>query len=287
MARWRCSPRPATRSAGRVSLIAARPMPSTKRSSSAREASSAGSIAMMGSSPPIRSSVSWPSSPSTPRRASCTGTPRSSTRAAGSFGTTARGGRPACCPLVSPIVQPAAFFRRSAVEAGEVLLRVDLHRFLDYELWLRLHGRDVRFLHLPTALAVDRDHPQRKVRTSDDLFIRESTQLVEEYGPIFGAPRLRRVGGIDAADTWAHRRLGLGAARAGVPVARGRPAPARGATGREPRPGSAHGCAAAVRARRRANRRQLTAVPLTVSRRPRSASRPAMSACCRSRRRLR
>lgn len=99
-------------------------------------------------------------------------------------------------PLVSPIVQPAAFFRRSAVEAGEVLLRVDLHRFLDYELWLRLHGRDVRFLHLPTALAVDRDHPQRKVRTSDDLFIRESTQLVEEYGPIFGAPRLRRVGGM-------------------------------------------------------------------------------------------
>jgi glycosyltransferase involved in cell wall biosynthesis len=99
-------------------------------------------------------------------------------------------------PLVSPIVQPAAFFRRSVIEPADQVLRVDLHRFLDYELWLRLHGRAVRFVHLPAVLAVDRDHPQRKVRTSDDVFSRESAELVAEYGPVFGVPRLRRLGGL-------------------------------------------------------------------------------------------
>jgi len=60
-------------------------------------------------------------------------------------------------PLVSPLVQPATFFRRSAIELGEAVLRVDLHALLDYELWLRLRRRGVRFLHRPTVLAVDRD----------------------------------------------------------------------------------------------------------------------------------
>lgn len=99
-------------------------------------------------------------------------------------------------PLVSPIVQPAAFFRRSVIEPDEPLLRVELHRFLDYELWLRLRTRGVRFVHLPAVVAVDRDHPQRKVRTTDEIFLRESAQLVAEYGPVFAVPRLRRVGGL-------------------------------------------------------------------------------------------
>jgi len=99
-------------------------------------------------------------------------------------------------PLVSPIVQPAAFFRRSVIEPEEPLLRVDLHRFLDYELWLRLHSRGVRFVHLSAVVAVDRDHPQRKVRTTDEIFLCESAQLVAEYGPVFAVPRLRRVGGL-------------------------------------------------------------------------------------------
>jgi glycosyltransferase involved in cell wall biosynthesis len=99
-------------------------------------------------------------------------------------------------PLVSPLVQPAAFFRRSVLEPGEPVLRVDLHRLLDYELWLRLRSRGVRFVHLPAVVAVDRDHAQRKVRAEDELFFRESAQLVEEYGPVFAAPRLRRLGGL-------------------------------------------------------------------------------------------
>ena len=99
-------------------------------------------------------------------------------------------------PLVSPLAQPAAFFRRAAVETGEPVLRIDLHRFLDYELWLRLRSQGVSFVRIPKVLAVDRDHSQRKVRTTDELFGRESAQLVEEYGPVFGVPRLRRVGGL-------------------------------------------------------------------------------------------
>jgi len=99
-------------------------------------------------------------------------------------------------PLVSPMVQPAAFFRASVLEPGEPVLRVDLHRLLDYELWLRLRKRGVRFEHLPTVLAVDRDHAQRKVRAHDEVFFGENAQLVEEYGPVFAASRLRRLGGL-------------------------------------------------------------------------------------------
>jgi glycosyltransferase involved in cell wall biosynthesis len=107
-------------------------------------------------------------------------------------------------PLVSPIVQPAAFFRRSVVRPGEPLLRTELHRFLDYELWLRLRSRAVPFDHLPAVVAVDRDHPERKVRTTDEIFVEESSKLVDEYGPVFAVPRFRRVGGL------ARRAQGLG-----------------------------------------------------------------------------
>jgi glycosyltransferase involved in cell wall biosynthesis len=99
-------------------------------------------------------------------------------------------------PLVSPLVQPAAFFRRSVIEPDETVLRVDLHRTLDYEFWLRLRRRGVQFVHLPVVVAVDRDQPQRKVRAGDDVFLRESVTLVEEYGPVFAAPRRRRVTGL-------------------------------------------------------------------------------------------
>lgn len=99
-------------------------------------------------------------------------------------------------PPVSPLDQPAAFFRRSMIEPGEALLRVDLHRFLDYELWLRLRSRGVRFVHIPAVVAVDRDHPQRKVRTTDELSAQESKQLIEAYGEVFGIRRSRRVRGL-------------------------------------------------------------------------------------------
>ncbi len=108
-------------------------------------------------------------------------------------------------PLLSPISQPAAFFRRSALRPGESLLRTDLQRLLDYEFWLRLRGRGAGFVHLGVVVAVDRDHPHRKVRGPEQLFIEETEQLLREYGPILRYRRLRRIG------SFARRVEGLGA----------------------------------------------------------------------------
>jgi glycosyltransferase involved in cell wall biosynthesis len=112
-------------------------------------------------------------------------------------------------PLLSPISQPAAFVRRSALAADGPPLRVDLQRLLDYELWLRLRRRGARFVHVPVVLAVDRDHPLRKVRSADELFGQEKEVLVAEYGPVFRRRRLRRLGsfvrrvqGLGAVLTW-------------------------------------------------------------------------------------
>lgn len=112
-------------------------------------------------------------------------------------------------PLVSPISQPATFFRRSALRAAEPPLRVGLERTLDYELWLRLRARGVRLRHVNAVLAVDRDHPLRKVRSADELFERERDALAEEYGCTFRRGRfrlvgsfLRRVQGLSAVFTW-------------------------------------------------------------------------------------
>lgn len=87
-------------------------------------------------------------------------------------------------PLISPISQPAAFFRRSALGPDELPLRADLQRRLDYELFLRLRSRGARFVHLPVVVAVDRDHAARKVRGTEDLFVDETEGLIREYGPI-------------------------------------------------------------------------------------------------------
>jgi glycosyltransferase involved in cell wall biosynthesis len=108
-------------------------------------------------------------------------------------------------PFASPISQPATFFRRSLLTDGEPVLRVDLQRMLDYELWLRLHRRGARFVHLPVVLAVDRDHALRKVRMADELFQQEREGLIGEYGRVFHEGRLRRVG------RFVRRVQGLGA----------------------------------------------------------------------------
>lgn len=99
-------------------------------------------------------------------------------------------------PLMSPIGQPSAFFRRSALGPDELPLRAELQRRLDYELWLRLRARGARFVHLPRVLAVDRDQPERKVRGTEDLFVAETEGLIREYGPIVRHRPLERVRGF-------------------------------------------------------------------------------------------
>jgi glycosyltransferase involved in cell wall biosynthesis len=99
-------------------------------------------------------------------------------------------------PLMSPIGQPSAFFRRSALAPDELPLRPELERLLDYELWLRLRSRGARFVHVPVVLGVDRDQPLRKVRDTDDLFVEETEGLIREYGPIIRHRPFERVRGL-------------------------------------------------------------------------------------------
>ena len=57
--------------------------------------------------------------------------------------------------------QPAVFFRRSVADRFG-LLNEDLKYCLDYEYWLRLAARGVRFAHIPRTLAATRLHPTSK-----------------------------------------------------------------------------------------------------------------------------
>jgi len=115
-------------------------------------------------------------------------------------------------PLMSPMPQPGVFFRRSVISPAELPLRVDFQRALDYELWLRLRSRAVRAVRLSAVLAVDRDHPERKVRISDDVFDRERKAMSAEYGTVFRHGPFRRLGslvrrieGLGPVLTWERR----------------------------------------------------------------------------------
>ncbi len=59
------------------------------------------------------------------------------------------------------ICQPAVFLRRRVLEQFGPL-DASLHYCMDYEYWLRLGMRGVRFMHLPVRLAASRLHPANK-----------------------------------------------------------------------------------------------------------------------------
>jgi cellulose synthase/poly-beta-1,6-N-acetylglucosamine synthase-like glycosyltransferase len=63
----------------------------------------------------------------------------------------------------SPIVHPAAAYRRAAVAAGSGYRAGDFPE--DYDLWLRLHAGGARFGKLPQTILRWRDHPRRLTRT--------------------------------------------------------------------------------------------------------------------------
>ena len=110
----------------------------------------------------------------------------------------------------SPISQPAAFIRRTALRLGESLLNEKLHLTLDLELWLRLRSRGCRFLQLRRTLAADRDHRDRKYRTIADASSGEWAWLQSEYGVRFAKPgfalnssaALGRVAGVPSVLGW-------------------------------------------------------------------------------------
>lgn len=91
---------------------------------------------------------------------------------------------------VSPLVQPAVFFRRAAVADG--FLREDLDLAMDYELWVRLR-RTGEFARIDRILAIDRDYAQAKSRARMGELADELRRISEMHGvPLDDRSGLRR-----------------------------------------------------------------------------------------------
>jgi hypothetical protein len=104
--------------------------------------------------------------------------------------------------LHNVIVQPAVFFRRSAIEQQFVDEEFDYA--MDRELWLRL-GRRFTFARLGKVVGIDRHHLARKTSARPDLVQADRERLIERYGSgriVASDPRLKPM-------TFAFRVLGL------------------------------------------------------------------------------
>ena len=77
------------------------------------------------------------------------------------------------------ICQPAAFFRREAVEAVG-LLDPALHSAFDYDLWIRL-SRNYSFTAIPQYLALSRMHNRNKSLGQKGLMFEECIQLLRRH----------------------------------------------------------------------------------------------------------
>jgi glycosyltransferase involved in cell wall biosynthesis len=77
------------------------------------------------------------------------------------------------------LVQPAVFIRRSALR--EPMLDQSFDFAMDWELWLRL-GVTHRFGRIDRVLAIDRDQPNRKMRTALEVHRKDEQRLRGLYG---------------------------------------------------------------------------------------------------------
>ncbi|HUJ14557.1 MAG TPA: glycosyltransferase family 2 protein [Thermoanaerobaculia bacterium] len=78
------------------------------------------------------------------------------------------------------LCQPAVFFRRRVFEQfGPFDAR--LAYSMDYEYWLRLGMRGVRFVHIPVRLAASRVHPATKTRRRPAEAVEETNTMLEKY----------------------------------------------------------------------------------------------------------
>lgn len=87
------------------------------------------------------------------------------------------------------LYQPAVFVRRRALSAG--FLDKSFQFAMDWELWLRLESEGRHFARIDRILAVDRTHPERKMKTWVPVLQAERPRLAERYGvsmPFFYAP---------------------------------------------------------------------------------------------------
>lgn len=76
------------------------------------------------------------------------------------------------------ICQPAAFFRRTAVEQAG-LLDATLQYCMDYEFWLRLGLRGIQFVHLPKYLAASRLYPDNKTMKQKTFVLEENNKMLK------------------------------------------------------------------------------------------------------------
>jgi hypothetical protein len=100
------------------------------------------------------------------------------------------------------LIQPAVFFRRSAV--GSYVTDDKYDYAIDRELWLRL-SRNSKFRRLNKVLAIDRHHPERKSYRRRDLLEADTARLVATYGIATGWTATAR----NRALAVVYRQLGL------------------------------------------------------------------------------
>ncbi|MEO8035434.1 MAG: glycosyltransferase family 2 protein [Acidobacteriota bacterium] len=82
------------------------------------------------------------------------------------------------------LCQPAVFFRRRVLEQWG-LFDVRLNNCMDYEYWLRLGLRGLRFVHIPVRLAASRLHPAAKtLRFPREVHTEINDMLKERLGTI-------------------------------------------------------------------------------------------------------
>jgi glycosyltransferase involved in cell wall biosynthesis len=81
------------------------------------------------------------------------------------------------------ICQPALFLHQDALK--KFSLNESLEYVMDYEFWLRLSEK-YDFYHLDRILAMDRNHPDRKMLVHRDSLVPERESVQKSYGQTFG-----------------------------------------------------------------------------------------------------
>jgi glycosyltransferase involved in cell wall biosynthesis len=82
--------------------------------------------------------------------------------------------------LVCFLCQPAVFFRRRVLEQSGYF-DPSLNYCMDYEYWLRLAKRGLRFVHIPAKLAASRFHPATKTLGSPQAVHTEINDMLKEH----------------------------------------------------------------------------------------------------------
>jgi glycosyltransferase involved in cell wall biosynthesis len=112
----------------------------------------------------------------------------------------------------SPVVQPAMFIRRTAIEDLGYFLEESLTTTLDFDLVIRLALAGASVAHAGATLAVDRNQPDRKMTLLRDVYASEIEELATKHCLAFEETLLdrsyawaRRVQGVPEVLMWKRR----------------------------------------------------------------------------------